>query len=107
MKNGTVLRYTSNQRFKEVGTRQSQKARQAMKHEHDMDLVESRIPTHRTMNLQNYIRYLLAVRADWKVPREFYSHPAHTKWNAFVNGQKSESKLLDNMRKKYGRITLL
>ncbi|KNC97948.1 uncharacterized protein SPPG_09423 [Spizellomyces punctatus DAOM BR117] len=100
---GTIFRYTANQRCMETGSRRFAKERQRMK-AGGIDLIESRIPSHKTMNLIDFMRYLLVRRADWDRRKEFYSHPAHTrwKWHAFINRQKSESDLISNMRNKYG-----
>ncbi|KNC96900.1 uncharacterized protein SPPG_07727 [Spizellomyces punctatus DAOM BR117] len=102
--NGTTFRYTANQRAVETGSRRFAKRREAMKEEAGVDLIESRIPSHKTMNLMDFTRYLLVRRADWDRRKEFYSHPAHTrwKWHSFINRQKSESDLISNMRNKYG-----
>ena len=101
---GTQFRYTSNQRAKETDSRKFARQREALKKEPGVDLIESRIPTHKTMHLQNYTRYLLVRRAYWRQRKEFYSDPAHTrwKWYSFINRQKSESNLIANMRKKFG-----
>ena len=102
---GTVFRYTSNQRAKETGSRRYQKQRHQMKKDAGIDLIESRIPSHKTMNLMDFSQYLLTRRAVWNRRKEFYSHPSHTrwKWHSFINKQKSESSLISNMRKKYGK----
>ncbi|KNC97211.1 uncharacterized protein SPPG_07598 [Spizellomyces punctatus DAOM BR117] len=95
--------HTANQRAVETGSRRFAKERQRMK-AGGIDLIESRIPSHKTMNLIDFMRYLLVRRTDWDRRKEFYSHPAHTrwKWHAFINRQKSESDLISNMRNKYG-----
>ncbi|KND01623.1 hypothetical protein, variant 1 [Spizellomyces punctatus DAOM BR117] len=102
--NGTTFRYTANQRAMETGSRRFAKRREAMKKKAGIDLIESRIPSHKTMNLMDFTRYLLVRRADWDRRKYFYSHPAHTrwKWHAFINRQKSESNLISNLRNKYG-----
>ncbi|KNC96984.1 uncharacterized protein SPPG_09505 [Spizellomyces punctatus DAOM BR117] len=101
---GMTFRYTANQRAVETGSRRFATERQQMKKEAGMDLIESRIPSHKTMNLMDFMRYLLVRRADWDRQKDFYSHPAHTwwKWHAFINRQKSESNLISNLRNKYG-----
>ncbi|KND03265.1 uncharacterized protein SPPG_09012 [Spizellomyces punctatus DAOM BR117] len=71
--NGTMFRYTANQRAVETGSRRFAKERQQMKKEAGMDLIESRIPSHKTMNLMDFMRYLLVRRADWDRRKEFYS----------------------------------
>ncbi|KND02386.1 uncharacterized protein SPPG_02855 [Spizellomyces punctatus DAOM BR117] len=106
--NGTTFRYTANQRCKETGSRRIAKRREAMK-AGGIDLIESRIPSHKTMNLMDFTRYLLVRRADSDRRKEFYSHPAHTrwKWHAFINRQKSESNLISNLRNKFGNFTIV
>ncbi|KNC98695.1 uncharacterized protein SPPG_09365 [Spizellomyces punctatus DAOM BR117] len=101
---GMTFRYTTNQRAVETGSRRQQRQWQQMKKEAGVDLIESRIPSQKMMNLIDFMRYLLVRRADWDRRKEFYSHPAHTrwKWHAFINRQKSESDLISNMRNKYG-----
>ncbi|KND04638.1 uncharacterized protein SPPG_00355 [Spizellomyces punctatus DAOM BR117] len=105
---GTIFRYTANQRCKETGSRRFAKERQRMK-AGGIDLIESRIPSHKTMNLMDFTRYLLVRRADSDRRKEFYSHPAHTrwKWHAFINRQKSESDLISNMHNKFGNFTIV
>ncbi|KNC99535.1 uncharacterized protein SPPG_04925 [Spizellomyces punctatus DAOM BR117] len=105
---GTIFRYTANQRCKETGSRRFAKERQRMK-TGGIDLIESRIPSHKTMNLMDFTRYLLVRRADSDRRKEFYSHPAHTrwKWHAFINRQKSESNLISNLRNKFGNFTIM
>ncbi|KND04747.1 uncharacterized protein SPPG_00452 [Spizellomyces punctatus DAOM BR117] len=100
---GTIFRYTANQCCKETGSRRFAKERQRMK-AGSIDLIESRIPSHKTMNLIDFMRYLLVRCADWDRRKDFYSHPAHTrwKWHAFINRQKSESNLISNLCNKYG-----
>ncbi|KND00292.1 uncharacterized protein SPPG_09210 [Spizellomyces punctatus DAOM BR117] len=101
--NGTAFRYTANQRAMETGSRRFAKRREAMKKEAGVDLIESRIPSHKTMNLMDFTRYLLVRHhADSDRRKEFYSHPAHTrwKWHSFINRQRSESDLISNMRNK-------
>ncbi|KNC96297.1 uncharacterized protein SPPG_09538 [Spizellomyces punctatus DAOM BR117] len=75
---GMTFHYTANQRAVETGSRRFAKERQQMKKEAGMDLIESRIPSHKTMNLMDFMCYLLVRRADWDHRKEFYSHPAHT-----------------------------
>ncbi|KNC96371.1 hypothetical protein, variant [Spizellomyces punctatus DAOM BR117] len=101
--NGTTFRYTANQRAMETGSRRFAREREAMK-AGGIDLIESRISSHKTMNLIDFMRYLLVRRADWDRRKEFYAHPAHTrwKWHASINRQKSESNLISNLHNKYG-----
>ncbi|KNC97938.1 uncharacterized protein SPPG_06926 [Spizellomyces punctatus DAOM BR117] len=105
----TMFRYTANQRCRETGSRQFAKRREAMKKEAGIDLIDSRIPSPKTMNLMDFMRYLLVRRADWDRRKEFYSHPAHTrwKWHSFINRQRSESDLISNMRDKFGNFTVV
>ncbi|KND02296.1 uncharacterized protein SPPG_02771 [Spizellomyces punctatus DAOM BR117] len=102
--NGTTFRYTANQRAMETGSRRQRKEQQQMKKEVGMDVIESRIPSHKTMNLMDFTRYLLVRRADSDRRKEFYSHPAHTrwKWHSFISRQRSESDLISAMHNKYG-----
>ncbi|KND03709.1 uncharacterized protein SPPG_08912 [Spizellomyces punctatus DAOM BR117] len=106
---GTTFRYTANQRAVETGSRRFAKRREAMKEEAGVDLIESRIPSHKTMNLMDFTRYLLVRRADWDRRKEFYSHPAHMrwKWHSFINRQRSESNLISNLRNKFGNFTIV
>ncbi|TPX49074.1 hypothetical protein SeLEV6574_g01690 [Synchytrium endobioticum] len=57
--NNNNLRYTSNQRANETGSRHYRKQREALRSSHGIDVIESRIPTHKTMDLQGYCRYLI------------------------------------------------
>ncbi|KNC99816.1 uncharacterized protein SPPG_05193 [Spizellomyces punctatus DAOM BR117] len=69
---GTTFRYTANQRAMETGSRRIAREWEAMK-AGGIDLIESRIPSHKTMNLMDFTRYLLVCRADWDHRKEFYS----------------------------------
>ncbi|KND04517.1 uncharacterized protein SPPG_00246 [Spizellomyces punctatus DAOM BR117] len=102
---GVTFRYTANQRAMETGSHRFAKERQQMKKEAGIDLIESYIPSHKTMNLMDFMRYLLVCHhADSDCRKEFYSHPAHTrwKWHSFINQQQSESNLISNLCNKYG-----
>lgn len=101
----TVFRYTSNQRAKETGSREYARQRRTLKNESGIVTIESQIPTHKTMNLEAYTRYLVYRRDNRDSLTNFYRRPLHTKWKwkTFINTQKSESRLLNNMKKKYGK----
>ncbi|TPX43590.1 hypothetical protein SeLEV6574_g04958 [Synchytrium endobioticum] len=100
------LRYTSNQRAKETGSRHYRKQREALKSSHGIDVIASNIPTHKTMDLQGYCRYLIYKSATTvSGPRQaFYDSPVHNRyrWKTFVNTQRSEGRLLRRMKEKYG-----
>ncbi|KAJ3213247.1 hypothetical protein HK099_007505 [Clydaea vesicula] len=101
---GVKFRYTSNQRMVETGSRQRRKKRERLKQASGIDQVESTIPTHKTMILNNYMLYLRQLQLFSNQRQEFYTNSVHNKWKwkTFMNTQQTEQNLIKNMKKKYG-----
>ena len=104
-KSNSTLRYTSNQRVVEVGSRVYQQVREKWKQQEGITTLESSMPTHKTMDLLQYINYLVNRETLRPTLSQFYKHPQHNKWRfkSYCNTQKSESLLIKNMRKKFGK----
>ena len=100
-----TLRYTSNQRAHETGTRRYRKKREKMKEGAHIPPIESNIPTHKTMVFSSFCAYLTSVRNAEPQLKPFYADITHRKmrWNTFVNTQRSESSLIKRMRKTFGK----
>jgi len=58
LRTGATMRYTSNQRAHETRSRRYRKDAEILKLVNDVPSVESRIPTHKTMDFQSYLAYL-------------------------------------------------
>ncbi|TPX51468.1 hypothetical protein SeLEV6574_g00279 [Synchytrium endobioticum] len=75
------LRYTSNQRSKETGSRHYRKQKEALRSSHGIDVIDSNIPTHKTMDLQGYCRYLIYRSATTvSGPRQAFHIPESGPW---------------------------
>jgi hypothetical protein len=76
-----------------------------MKDAAGIPVIESGIPSHKTMVFSSFCSYLASVRDFELVLTPFYSDLAHRKmrWNTFVNTQRSESGLIKRMRKTFGK----
>jgi hypothetical protein len=76
-----------------------------MKEAIGIPVIESNIPSHKTMVYSFFCSYLASVRDTGPVLSPFYASLAHRKmrWNTFVNTQRSESGLIKRMRKMFGR----
>ncbi|KAJ3036018.1 hypothetical protein HDV00_003153 [Rhizophlyctis rosea] len=100
-----TFRYTSNQRAVETGSREFRKKRERLKQQGGIDKLESNIPTHKTMDLQGYCRYLATVAATEAQRQHFYDREIHRRmtFNSYRNTQRTETKLLANMKKRYGK----
>ncbi|KAJ3025278.1 hypothetical protein HDV00_012841 [Rhizophlyctis rosea] len=101
---GTKFRYTSNHRAVETGSREFRKKRERMKRQSGIDKLESGIPTHKTMDLQGYCRYLAAFAGSEAERQSFYDRDIHrrVRFNSYRNTQRTEAKMIVNMREHYG-----
>lgn len=101
---GTTFRYTSNQRALETGSREFKKKRERLKRQSGIDKLESNIPTHKTMDLQGYCRYLATLAAMEAQRQPFYDRDIHRRmrFNSYRNTQRTETKIIANMRERYG-----
>jgi hypothetical protein len=100
---GATFRYTSNQRAVETGSREFRKKRERLKRPNGIDKLESNIPTHKTMDLQGYCRYLATLAATEAQRRPFYGRDIHRRmrFNSYRNTQRTETKMLANMKQRY------
>ncbi|MES2873330.1 MAG: hypothetical protein V4708_06375, partial [Bacteroidota bacterium] len=82
-----TLRYTSNQRAVETKSRKYRKILEGLKEQCNIPEIESTTPTHKTMKMDAYVTYLVAMNHKLPVLKEFYSKPIHNKlkFNAFIN----------------------
>jgi hypothetical protein len=97
------FRYTANQRAREIGTRRFEKERRKLKKQtKGVARVERTLArhSHKTMKLDNFVKYLIARKMADRRLSTFYEKPIHRKWRwwTYINRQKSESKLLSYMR---------
>ena len=101
---GTTFRYTSNQRAVETGSREFRRRRERLKRESGIDKLESNIPTYKTMEPQGYCRYLATLAATEAGRQPFYNRDIHCKmrFNSYRNTQRTETKLVANMKERYG-----
>ena len=102
--NGTTFRYTANQRAVEMGSRKFRKKRERLKARSGVVKLESNIPTHKTMDLQGYCRYLATLAATEAERQSFYDRDIHRRmrFNSYRNTQRTEAKMIANMKEKYG-----
>ena len=112
MRAGATMRYTSNQRAVETGRRAYGKKMRVLKEEGGIPQLESAIPTHKTMKLDDFVWYLVlsfGQNDSFNTRKSFYSDTVHGKyrWNAYVNTQRSETDLVKRLRKLYGKHFVL
>ena len=102
--NASVLKYTSNQRGVESGTRLYCKIRERMKSAARVNIMESNIRSHKTMDVNLFLHYLLSRAAVSIFRQPFYDQPEHRKlrWKRFINTQKSEQNFINQMKKSFG-----
>jgi hypothetical protein len=98
-----TLRYTSNQRVFESKSRKYRKLLEEVKAEWNISEIESTTPTHKTMKMDAYITYLVAMNHKLPKLRKFYSMPIHNKlkFNAFMNTKRSEDRFVNKLKRKY------
>lgn len=98
-----ITRYTSCQRAVEIKSRKYRKLRERLKREAGIDVLESTIPTHKTMRLSRYLTYIQSIDGTIGVQRAFYENPIHNKLklNAFINTKRSEDTFVNVLKAKY------
>ncbi|KAI8816636.1 uncharacterized protein EV422DRAFT_561506 [Fimicolochytrium jonesii] len=99
------FRYTSNQRAVETKSRYFQRDMRERKINAGIADMESHIPSHKSMNIEAFSAFIVDhVHADPALD-EFYRDEIHIarRFKAFSLRQKSESKLIKNMRRRYGK----
>lgn len=101
---GKVYRYTANQRANETKSRTQRKVRETMKKEKGMDILESQMPSYKTMQFGLFVQYLTYVQVTMSQRQVFYSEDIHTKWKwkTFINTQKSEGNVIKSMKQTFG-----
>ena len=112
MRAGATMRYTSNQRAVETGRRAHGKKMKILKEAEGIPQLESVIPTHKTMKLNDFVWFLVSSYGqndNFDTRRVFYASTIHRKyrWNTYVNTQRSETDLVRRMRKLYGKHFVL
>ncbi|KAI8824436.1 uncharacterized protein EV422DRAFT_320470 [Fimicolochytrium jonesii] len=99
------FRYTSNQRAVETKSRYFQRDMRERKINAGIAEMESHIPSHKSMNIEAFSAFIVDhVHADPALD-EFYQDEIHVarRFKVFSLRQKSESKLIKNMRRLYGK----
>ncbi|KAI8825229.1 uncharacterized protein EV422DRAFT_617624 [Fimicolochytrium jonesii] len=99
------FRYTSNQRAVETKSRYFQRDLRERKINAGIAEMESHIPSHKSRNIEAFSAFIVdRVHADPALD-EFYGDEIHVarRFKAFSLRQKSESKLITNMRRRYGK----
>ena len=103
-KHGQHSRYTSNQRAIETCSRKYRKMRERLSKESGVSTLQSTIPTHRTVHVSQYDAYLTSLNELLPTLIPFYERSIHNKlrWNTYVNTQKSEQRLVNKVKERYG-----
>ncbi|KAI8817495.1 uncharacterized protein EV422DRAFT_590373 [Fimicolochytrium jonesii] len=99
------FRYTSNQRAVETKSRYFQRDMRERKINVGIAEMESHIPSHKSMKIEAFSAFIVDhIHADPALD-EFYRDEIHVarRFKALSLRQKSESKLIKNMRRRYGK----
>ncbi|KAI8823094.1 uncharacterized protein EV422DRAFT_577406, partial [Fimicolochytrium jonesii] len=105
IKKGRPFRYTSNQRAVETKSRYFQRDMTEQKINASIAEMESHMPSHKSMNIEAFSAFIVDhLHADPALD-EFYQDEIHVacRFKAFSLRQKSETKLIKNMRRLYGK----
>ncbi|KAI8822878.1 uncharacterized protein EV422DRAFT_565736 [Fimicolochytrium jonesii] len=99
------LLYTSNQRAVETKSRYFQRDMTEQKINAGIAEMESHIPSHKSMNIEAFSAFIVDYEHADPALDEFYQDEIHVarRFKAFSLRQKSESKLIKNMRRLYGK----
>ncbi|KAI8818442.1 uncharacterized protein EV422DRAFT_602664, partial [Fimicolochytrium jonesii] len=99
------FRYTSNQRAVETKSRYFQRDMREQKINAGIAEMESHIPLHKSMNIEAFSAFIVDYEHTDPALDEFYQDEIHVacRFKAFSLRQKSESKLIKNMRHLYGK----
>ena len=102
---GTQFRYTSNQRDVESRCRFYNQYRKKVRREMGMDELEANIPSHKTTDKEKFALYIDHMSEIEGRMTKFYSQAWHTKlrWKTKVNRQRSEGRLVRNMKDLFGK----
>ncbi|KAJ3177236.1 hypothetical protein HDU85_005947 [Gaertneriomyces sp. JEL0708] len=105
IKEGLPFRYTSNQRAFETKSRMFRRELEALKREAGVQDVETAIPSHKSMDVASFAAFVADFQANTTTLQPFYDRPVHleNRFKAYSLKQRSESKLIRNMRKQYGK----
>lgn len=100
-----VTRYTSNQRAVETRSRKYRRLRERLKRDAGISVLESTIPTHKTMDLSRFVAYLSSLDANSETLRTFYTNTIHNKLslNSYINTKRSEDSFVNHLKAKYNR----
>ncbi|KAI9089618.1 hypothetical protein DFS34DRAFT_639215 [Phlyctochytrium arcticum] len=101
---GGTMRYTANQRNKETRSKVIRKTSQSMRRDADIESLESAIPTHKTMNTNQFVEYLEYQANHRQELQAFYHRRFHrrSRFRCHSFTQKSEAELINRMRDKFG-----
>lgn len=101
----TPIRYTSNQRAVETRTRKYRTMTEAWKKEAGIDILESSLPSHKTMNPETYLAYLAKMEETLRPLVDFYARPIHRKLrlNVYINTLRSDDRFANKLKQTYGK----
>jgi hypothetical protein len=105
LQEGKTFRYTSNQRAKECGYRLFQKKIKELKREHGVVTLESQIPTHRPLDRGQFEHYLRCTTDASPQLNAFYGKRFHAwaRFRTYSRKQSSEARMVNNMKKTFGK----
>ncbi|KAI8820529.1 uncharacterized protein EV422DRAFT_596745 [Fimicolochytrium jonesii] len=105
IKKERLFRYTSNQQAVETKSRYFQRDMRERKINAGIAEMESHIPSHRSMNIEAFSAFIVDYEHADPTLDGFYQDEIHVarRFKAFSLQQKSESKLIKNMRRLYGK----
>jgi len=103
--NHDSLRYTSTQRAVETGSKYYQQQRLFMKRVAGVTMIESSLPSGKTMDPALFDEYLQSRVITGPFLTWFYSNPIHLrwKWKRYMNNQRSEQLFINRMKQAYSK----
>ena len=109
MQNRNKFRYTAMQRRVETGSKQFTQMLKQLKHQNGIDRLKSTISSHRTMAIDKFLDYLYSKQRIKTTLQAFYGDSLHNKkkWKIFIRTQKSEAKLIKNMKRIYENFVVV
>ena len=106
-KNDNIMRYTNSQRIKETERLKIQDQLYKMKYRNNIIKEETKLSGYnsKTMSTDNFKEYIKVKEELNDNLREFYSNERirKFKWRSYINKQRTESKLINNIKIKYGK----
>ena len=104
--NDKIFRYTRAQRLKETERLKNQKIINKYKNQHNLKSVETTISTEnsKTCNYEKFMKYIKIKQESNIKLFEYYKEPfiRKIKLRTYINTQRSESKLINNIKNTYG-----